>query len=142
MMRTTLRAIKRIALGDADLPQQCTVGMPDPQMEVRVWLHGMGAPLDVTNNHVVACASPFTVGLGLDRETARRELSLQFQERDGDRSLLAKVGLRSAGSLEGGDRELSLFEVQSCRNCCLARARLWAYDLHQAFVRWRSDKNP
>ena len=36
------KALRRIALGDTDLPQQCTAALQDPQTEVRVWLHGLG----------------------------------------------------------------------------------------------------
>jgi flavin reductase (DIM6/NTAB) family NADH-FMN oxidoreductase RutF len=144
MIRTIGKAIKQIALGD--LPQQCTMGMPDPQLEVRIWLEGLGDPIDITNNHVVACASPLTVGIGLDpernRQTLQMRLSLKFRERDGDRRLLAKVGLRRSGTVTAAGQELSLFHIRSCNNYCLARPRLWAYDLYQSFMRWRKDKNP
>jgi flavin reductase (DIM6/NTAB) family NADH-FMN oxidoreductase RutF len=144
MIGTIGKAIKRAALGD--LPQQCTMGMPDPQREVRIWLEGLGDPIDITNNHVVACASPFIVGIGLDpertRQTLRMRLSLKFRERDGDRRLLAKVRLRSSGSVTIADQALSLFHIRSCNNYCLTRPRLWAYDLYQSFKRWRRDKNP
>ena len=33
-------ALRRVLLGNTNLPQQCTVGISDPQTEVRVWLHG------------------------------------------------------------------------------------------------------
>jgi flavin reductase (DIM6/NTAB) family NADH-FMN oxidoreductase RutF len=143
MIRTIGRAIKQVALGAADLPQQCTVGMPDPQLEIRIWLEGLSEPVDVTNNHVVACASPFTVGIGLNAERrSQARLSLKFRERDGERRLLAKMGLRAAGLVNIEGQDLSLFQIQSCDNYCLARPRLWAYDLYQSFVRWRSDKDP
>jgi len=145
MIHVIKKAAKHIALGGANLSQQCTIGLPDPQTEVSVWLHGLGDPLDVTNNHVVACAAPFTVGIGLDGRLDRGKsplsLSLKFCERNGERRLLADVGLRNFGSVKSARQPLSLFHIRSCRNCCLSRTRLWAYDLYQ-FIRRREDKNP
>lgn len=141
MIRTIGKAIKKIALGEADVPQQCTVGMLDPQTEVRVWLEGFGDHLDVTNNHVVACASPLTVGIGLNSERVRTRPRLEFRERNGGQRLLASLSLQQTGSVFGTSQELSLFQVRRCANYCLARHRLWAHDLYQYFVRWRGDKN-
>jgi flavin reductase (DIM6/NTAB) family NADH-FMN oxidoreductase RutF len=140
------KAVKKIALGSADVPQECTVGLPDPQHEIRMWLEGCGDPLDVTLNHVVACASPFTVGIGLNLESytqARRTgLLLKFRERNGEQRLLARVALRPSETISAADQELSLFQIRRCSNYCLPRHRIWAHDLHQALVRRRNDKNP
>lgn len=146
-MRDALdRAIKRITLGDPELREAWTLGMPDPQGEVSVWLEGLGAALDITNNHVVACASPFTVGVGLEPDQSRRacgaNLSLEFRERQGENRLLAKIELETAETLTGAGQGLSLFRIRSCRNYCRPRARLWAYERYKAFERWRRDKNP
>ena len=45
--------LKRLALGPIDYPQQCSVGLRDPQAEVTVRLHGMDAACDVTYNHLI-----------------------------------------------------------------------------------------
>src|SRR5690349_19331553 len=146
MIRTIGKAIKKIALGEADVSQQCTVGMPDPQLEIRVWLEGLGDPLDVTNNHVVACASPLTVGIGVNPEryeqASRTSLWLKFREHSGERRVLAQLGLDASETVSAAGQKLSLFQIRSCRNYCLAWPRLWAHDLYQFFVRQRSDKNP
>jgi flavin reductase (DIM6/NTAB) family NADH-FMN oxidoreductase RutF len=146
MIRRIGKAIKKIALGEADVPQQCTLGMPDPQPEIRVWLEGLGDPLDVTNNHVVACASPLTVGLGVNperyRQIRRPDLSLKFRERNGEQRLLAQLGLQASGTVSGSGQELSLFQIRSCANYCLAQHRLWAHDLYQFLVRRRAGKDP
>ena len=146
MTRVIDRAIKRIALGDAELHQSCTVGMPDPQLDARVWLEGLGDALDITNNHVVACASPFTVGIGLNREQTRQaersRVSVKFRKRDGDQHLLANVTLRTAGTVITAGQELSLFHVRSCDNYCRPRPLLLAYELYNAFESWRRDRNP
>jgi flavin reductase (DIM6/NTAB) family NADH-FMN oxidoreductase RutF len=106
----------------------------------------LGDPIDVTNNHVVACAAPFTVGIGLDRDQELRasalDLSLKFREHDGNGGLLADVGLQKSETVTSADQALSLFHIRSCRNYCLPRARLWAYDRYQSFVRHRDDQNP
>jgi len=146
MIHTIGKAIKKIALGEADVSQQCTVGMPDPQLEIRVWLEGLGDPLDVTNNHVVACASPLTVGIGMNPErygqASRTRLWLKFREHNGERRLLAQLGLDASETVSAAGQKLSLFQIRSCSNYCLAWYRLWAHDLYQFFVRRRGNKNP
>lgn len=146
MIRMIGKAAKRIVLGRADVPQECTVGMPDPQQEIRIWLEGQGDPLDVTFNHVIACALPFTVGIGLDlkryKQTRPTGLLLKFRERGGEQRLLGMVALRPSETVSAPGQELSLFQIRRCSNCCLPRRQVWAHDLHQAFARRRSDKNP
>ncbi len=145
MIRTIGKVIKKVALGEADVPQQCTLGMPDPQPEIRVWLEGWGDPLDVTNNHVVACASPLTIGLGVNPERhgqAHARLYLNFRECNGEQRLLARIGLQPSETLSAAGQELSLFEIRSCANYCLAQHRLWVHDLHQYLLRRRAGKDP
>jgi hypothetical protein len=40
--------LKQLVFGSATVPQQCGIGLRDPQSEVSVWLHGFGPPRDVT----------------------------------------------------------------------------------------------
>jgi flavin reductase (DIM6/NTAB) family NADH-FMN oxidoreductase RutF len=134
-------ALKRILLGKTNLPQQCTVGMHDPQAEVSVWLHGMGAPRDVTFQHSIACASPFTICIGgrdWPPDDAGKSPTLKFQEHDGEGRLLAELRLRHTATILTDGPELHLFQVDRCRNYCLAAGRLWAHSLHHAYLRWRS----
>jgi flavin reductase (DIM6/NTAB) family NADH-FMN oxidoreductase RutF len=146
MIHTIEKAIKKIALGEADVSQQCTVGMPDPQQEIRVRLEGMGDALDVTNNHVVACASPLTVGIGLSLErygqASPTSPSLKFRECNGEQRLLAELRLQPSETISAAGQRLSLFQTRDCRNYCLPCHRLWAHDLYQVLVRRRTDKNP
>jgi len=146
MIRPAIKAIKQLALGDADLPQQCAIGLPDPQAEIGIWLERSGGEVEVTNNHVVACAFPFTVGMELNRQPTTSApgtpLFLNVRERHGGGRLLANVQLRKSGALTANGRELSLFHVQSCNHYCLPRPRLWAYELYQSFIRRRSNKDP
>lgn len=135
-------AVKRIVLGKLNQPQQCNIGIPDPQPEIRVWLHGIGAPRDVTFAHSIACASPFTICIGggvwpYDRTPGKR-LALQFRERDAEKRLLAELTLRRTDTLLTEGRALPLFQVEGCKNYCLPKGRLWAHYLHLAYLQSRS----
>ena len=146
MIHTAIKALKQLALGDADLPQQCAIGLPDPQTEVGIWLERSGHEVEVTDNHVVACAFPFTVGVDLNGYSRTAvpgaPISLKIRERHGGHRLLAVAHLRRSGAITANGRELSLFHVQSCNHYCLPRPRLWAYELYQSFIRQRSDRHP
>ena len=48
MVSEVRSVIKRIAFGNTLLPQEFTLGLPLPQSEITVWLHGSGEPRDVT----------------------------------------------------------------------------------------------
>ena len=135
-------AVKRIFLGKLNQPQQCNVGIHDPQSEIRVWLHGIGAPRDVTFTHSIACAAPFTICIGggawpSDRTPGKR-LALQFREHDDERRLLAELALRLAATILTNGPALYLFQVESCKNYCLPKGRLWAHYLHLAYLQSRS----
>jgi flavin reductase (DIM6/NTAB) family NADH-FMN oxidoreductase RutF len=134
-------ALKRALLGETNLPQQCTVGLQDPQKEVRVWLHGTGAPRDVTFEHSIACASPFTICIGghdWQLRDAEKGPTLEFREHDGEGRLLAELGLRHTATILTDGPALRLFQVDRCRNYCLSAGRLWAHYLHHAYLRRRS----
>jgi flavin reductase (DIM6/NTAB) family NADH-FMN oxidoreductase RutF len=138
-------AVKRIVLGKLYQPQQCNVGIHDPQPEIRVWLHGLGAPRDVTFTHSIACASPFTICIGggpwpRDRTPGER-LTLQFRERDDEKRLLAELALFDTATIPTNGPELHLFQVESCKNYCLPKGRLWAHYLHLAYQQSRSSSH-
>jgi flavin reductase (DIM6/NTAB) family NADH-FMN oxidoreductase RutF len=135
-------ALRRIFLGKLNQPQQCNVGITDPQPEIRVWLHGIGAPRDVTFRHSIACASPFTLCIGAgawsgDRTTGK-QLTLQFRRGDDEKQLLAELTLRRADILLTQGPPLHLFHVESCKNYCLPKSRLWAHYLHLGYLQSRS----
>jgi flavin reductase (DIM6/NTAB) family NADH-FMN oxidoreductase RutF len=136
-----------MVLGNSDLPQQCAVGLRGPQCEVRVLLHGLRAPRDVTGRHMIACASPFTIGIGLDAQSSLEvadasSLTLKFFEHAGDQRLLAEIELHLSTSVAAGPQELFLFHVGSVRNYCLSKPRLWAHYLFLAYLRSRGTKKP
>jgi len=139
------KALRRIALGDTDLPQQCTAALQDPQTEVRVWLHGLGMPRDITERHTVACASPLTIGIGSESSSLQNlnsRLCLHFREHGGEERLLGEIGLRPLKTIPiRGGHELQLFGVRNCRNYCLPKMRIWAHNLYQAYVRNRDHRD-
>jgi flavin reductase (DIM6/NTAB) family NADH-FMN oxidoreductase RutF len=135
-------AAKRIVLGKLNQPQQCNIGIHDPQPEVRVWLHGIGAPRDVTFAHSIACASPFTICIGgggwLYDRTSAKPLTLQFREHQGEERLLGELSLRHTDTMLTNGPPLHLFQVERCKNYCLPKGRLWAHYLHLAYLQSRS----
>ena len=162
MARKLRSALRSLLLGATDLPQACNLGLHEPQSEVAVWLHGMGTPRDVTFRHSVACAAPFLVCIGFApeesledsphkspytsiEERAAGRLSLKFCERGGDQRLLGEIGLRLSAILPTAilptaGPELCLFEARSCSNFCLPRPRMWAHDMHHAYIRSRTSR--
>src|SRR5215471_16641408 len=95
---------KRLVLGAVEIPQQCSVGMREPQREVTVWLHGFGAPRDVTFRNLMACGAPFTIGVVVDDDRLPSEAgfvgaSLQFRLCRRDERLLGEIALRPSGQV-------------------------------------------
>jgi flavin reductase (DIM6/NTAB) family NADH-FMN oxidoreductase RutF len=143
MLKLARKTLKRVVLGNADLPEQCTVAMTDPQSEVAVWLHGLGAPLNVTERHAIVCAAPPIVAIRLDG--ARQigpgaTLLLKFHDRGGDGVMLGQLELQSSGVIETGGGDLCLLEVRSSQNYCLPRLRIWCHSLFHAWLRARSKR--
>ena len=131
------QAVKRILLGPSDFPQQCVVGLTDPQSEITVWLHGLGTPRDVTSNHLMACGAPFIIGIGFEGKEntlpmGKSGLSLRLRERGGDQQLLGEIGLQYNSTLVVGTQQLCLFQIRNYRNYCLSKPRLWARYLQYA----------
>jgi flavin reductase (DIM6/NTAB) family NADH-FMN oxidoreductase RutF len=147
MVKHLRKAIKGLVFGSASFPQQCSIGLRDPQSEISVLLHGLGTPRDVTQNNVIASARPFTIGIGLERspdlaEVGGTPLSLQFRERDGEQRLLGVIRLRLKKVIAIGLDQIGLFEILSCTNYCVPPARLWARYAQYGYQRWRSRAHP
>jgi hypothetical protein len=143
MLRQTRAVLKRLAFGSWDLPQFCNVGLADPQAEVSVWLHGIGAPRNVTDNNVAVAARPFTIGIVLESNGDATGIegsqpTLKFYERGGENSLLGEIGLRLLEFLPVGSDRLYLFKAENYANYCLKQSVLWRRYLHYSYDRWRS----
>lgn len=142
MIKAARRIVRRVLLGEIDLPQQCTVAMRDPQSEVEVWLHGSGPGVNVTGNHVIACAAPSTIAIGLDRPwQPGTPLLLKFHQRGTPGVLLGQLGLESSSVVPTGGGNIQLLKVRVCRNYCVPKLRLWGYFLFQAWLRARNNTN-
>jgi flavin reductase (DIM6/NTAB) family NADH-FMN oxidoreductase RutF len=138
IVQRSRKALQRILFGDTLIPQEFFLGLPDPQAEVAVWLHGMGVPVDVTFRHSMACAAPFTICISLDGESAfDREdltrLSLVFCERCGHKRPLGEIALKSPAMLTMGKLTLGLFEARGSKNRCLSNTRLWMHYVYRTY---------
>jgi flavin reductase (DIM6/NTAB) family NADH-FMN oxidoreductase RutF len=142
---TRVRAgIKRVALGKTLLPQEFTLGLPEPQTEISVFLHGAGVNRDVTEHLSTACAEPLTICIGFDEGTcpSHRELSnltLVFSERNGQECVLGEIGLDYRQTLTGVGTEFMFFEPRSSKNFCLPNAQLGLHYILHAYRQWRRD---
>ena len=137
--RTARQVLKRIVLGPSNFPQQCVVGLSEPQSEVTVWLEGLGEPRDVTAHHLMACGAPFLIGIGFGTSektlpTRRSRLSLRFQECGGIQ-LLGQIELQYQSTVRVGSCHLCLFRIRNYSNYCLSKPRLWARYLQYARMR-------
>jgi flavin reductase (DIM6/NTAB) family NADH-FMN oxidoreductase RutF len=135
-------ALRRILFGDTLLPQEFFLGLPDPQTEIGVWLHGMGAPIDVTSRHSMACAAPLVICIAFDEGSSPRKedlnrLSLLFCERNARRKALGEIALRFTTMMHVGEMKLGLFEVRSSRNWCLPNTRSWIHYFYHSYSEWR-----
>jgi len=124
--RTTLRQL----LFGPPIPQFCTVALPTSQGEVRVWLSGLNAVLDVTDSNVIACARPFTVGIGMERvpdeaSIKRAPLTLSFTDRFRASPALGEIYLSYSETIHIGDRVLCLFRASRSTNRCLPKSLVW-----------------
>jgi len=144
IIRQCHRAIQRIVFGDTLLPQAFTIGLAEPQAEITVWLHGVGAPLDVTGRHSMACTDPFTVCIAFDegRRPSEKELtrlSMKFCERDGKKRVLGEIILdpNSASVIPALGTYLILFEARSSKNYCLPKIHILAHYLRHLYLLWR-----
>jgi flavin reductase (DIM6/NTAB) family NADH-FMN oxidoreductase RutF len=141
------RAVLRQLVFGPPIPQFCTVGLENPQSEVRVWLRGLGSPLDVTEFNVIAAARPFTIGIGLEHipDAAALEsapLFLEFCDRSGDPSVLGEIQLSYAQTIRIGDRVLCLFKASRSINRCMPRSVVWRRHLDFARQQRRVAKGP
>jgi|HubBroStandDraft_2_1064218.scaffolds.fasta_scaffold113753_2 flavin reductase (DIM6/NTAB) family NADH-FMN oxidoreductase RutF len=145
-IRGARTALREFVFGPP-IPQFCTVGLKYPQSEVRVWLRGLGSPLDVTDTNVIVAARPFTVGIGLERipdaaTIERAHLFMNFSDHSGDNRWLGEIRLSYAETIRIGDRALCLFRGSRSTNRCLPRSVVWRRYLDFARRQRRIAKGP
>lgn len=135
------KTVTQLIYGNSLLPQEFTIGLSDPQTEVSVWLHGMGAPRDITQRHSTASSSPFLIAIAFEKgdEPSRKDLKRLFAafcERSGRKRTLGKIGLSLAETIPPvslPESRLLFFEPRSSANYCLPAFRLGAHYLRQAY---------
>ncbi|HZP06249.1 MAG TPA: hypothetical protein VFB43_15220 [Terracidiphilus sp.] len=137
------RTLKRVIYGDTLLPGEFTLGLHQPQSEVRVTLEAFGTSLDVTRRHTIACCAPFLLGIHLDSGATlqTRDAVLRFSESSGDAHRLGELRLAPVKHIPIYESELVLFRVLGSRNYCLPTFRLWAHYLPAAYSNWRNLKS-
>ena len=138
------RTIKHVAFGKTLLPQEFSLGMPDPQTEITVWLQGPGIRRDVTSHLSTACAEPLTLCIGVDAgsrliEKERASLTLIFSERDGRQRVLGKIGLEHKRTVAAAHADLHFFEPRSSTNLCLPGMRTAMHYLLHAYRHRKRD---
>ena len=136
--------IKKVALGKTLLPQEFTLGLPDPQTEITVFLRSAGLNRDVTKQLSTACAEPLTICIGFDEGTCPRgkvlsDLTLVFLEQEDQKQVLGEIGLAYRRTLTGLRSEFMFFEPKSSKNFCLSKTLLGLHYLLHAYRQWRRD---
>jgi flavin reductase (DIM6/NTAB) family NADH-FMN oxidoreductase RutF len=138
-----LSGLRRLFLGADDTPGLVCVGHAEPQRHLEVWLHGLGEPVDVSDNNVMVTLVPFLVAIRLDRLFREEEPGLRpwLSVREPGGRELARVRLRPAREVEVPPYRIGLFATAGCDDRSLPAARLHAHYLLQ---RWRrlQDRNP
>jgi len=137
-------AIKKIAFGETLVPQEFTLALADPQMEISVWLDGAGALMDVTQRHSIVCAAPLTICVGFESgqlpdEDDLSRVKLRLRRRDGAKQILGELMLKLKSIISKDKAHFVLFEPSSSKNFCLSKARLCTHYLLHAHRQWRRD---
>jgi flavin reductase (DIM6/NTAB) family NADH-FMN oxidoreductase RutF len=142
------RRLAALAFGPQELSPFCNLGLPDPQVDIKVWLVGRGAPRDVTGQNVIAATRPLVVGIGLEdhgdlNTISQNRLDLEFREGNPAQTLLGKIGVRlvDALKLERG-KLLCLFRTHRPVNYCRPKSQVWRRYLHSAYAQWRKEWGP
>jgi flavin reductase (DIM6/NTAB) family NADH-FMN oxidoreductase RutF len=139
-----LRQIVRTALLGPLVPSQAfDFSLNAPQTEVAVWLHGIGAPRDVTGCHSVACPVPFMLCVGCEEQepelpSHNHRASLKFYERGGEKRLLGEIKLQQQTVVLTPGPRLHLYKATACTNFCLPRLRRWTRSLYAAQAHWKN----
>ncbi len=137
-LKAQLRALLRGS--GADLPQQCALGTPDPQQQVRVWLRGPVGDLDVTDRHALACGAPFKLGvyLGETQFVPGDAYRLHLHSGNERETLLGEVSLECEEIIQLGGPRITLFGARGFRNLCLPALDVWRQYAFFSYQRWNA----
>lgn len=134
-------------LKSVKFPQYVATGRTEPQQEIEAWLCGLGEPIDVTRNNVVASLRPLMIGVMFESNCTQpvegNDLRLCFYERNRSRNSLGEIRLRLARKIALPSHRFCLFRPVSCRNHCLDPLSLRLYYLYESWrCRKQQRKNP
>lgn len=142
--------IRKLLLGEKPIPQYVGVGLHEPQMQIRVWLHGEGEPFEVTRNNVTAALRPFTIGIMKRERSAEKGetafgraqgdegMRLVFQQWGAKEKVLGEIFLRQVRTIDTGNGIIRLFEITAHRNYCLPPLKM---QLHYLWRWWQGRKH-
>ncbi len=124
------------------IPEYVLVGQSEPQTQIRVRLHGLGEPLDVTRNCVIVSLRPllFAIGFEVDDPATtleRTPLWLTLDETHAPGRTMGRIDLRFLLSLSMPDCQIALFETTGQANYCLPPLALGQYYLRDEWHRRR-----
>jgi flavin reductase (DIM6/NTAB) family NADH-FMN oxidoreductase RutF len=128
------------------IPEYAVVGLKEPQEHIRVELHGLGDPQDITFNHMMVAMRPFTISIGsrgdqnLENVRSAR-LSLEFIDVREKPQTIGRIHLKSASAVELPRARLNLFNATGHWNGCLPWPALRLYYIRRAYVN-RRFRNP
>lgn len=131
LVQQARRALRNILFGQELPAQEFTIGMEAPQSEVKVWLRGLGDPIDVTGRYAMACAAPLTICISLDEIGAATfhkaaDLMLEYTANDMVPTVLGRIALMPTGgviAIKG--IVVLLFEPRWSQNFCVPRLQLY-----------------
>lgn len=130
-------ALKKVLLESADpIPEYTAIGLEEPQALIRVFLHGLGEPLDVTENCVVAGLRPFTLAISFgDRYPAealeQNSLSLVIQESPPSDRVMGGIELAFSHIVEVAGQRLHFYQTVKHHNYCLSPIKLRLHYLYR-----------
>lgn len=140
------KLVRSALLGRNPVPQYAVVGVRQPQRKVRVELRGIGSPLDVTNNNVVASLSPLRIAVALSQDSARilkstegAHLAFIEQERSGRN--LGQIGISLEDTRPLGANVLCIFRTGKSINHCVSKWKSIVYEQYRSWsARRRKDR--
>ena len=143
LMTTLRQTLKKVVFGGDFLPMRFFVGQAQPQEEISVWLHGFGAPRDVTRCHGPLSVIPCTLWIAFDKEEVPGDeecsrMSLRFRENSERQKPLGELGLRCTHRFQAGSSAILVFEPRTAVSHCHPALRLHAHILLQIWKQRRS----
>jgi len=138
----TRALIRRLLLAAGRVPRFVPIGDRDPQQRIRVTLGGLGPPIDVTRNHVVASLRPLTVALALPATLGpdsfgRREVRLEFSPQGEPDTMLGDVGLCHEGTVTVDHTAFQLFRRKDQTDVRMRWGAATVFAFSHAWSEWK-----